>query len=113
MLIHVIDDDQIFTSILKRYLKGHEVHTFSNAITAISALEEELPDLIFLDILLDGPDGFTYLNEIASYADTNTIPIILISSLYRTMPKMPSYNIVAYLDKTRFTPEDIRRLCHA
>ena len=110
MLIHIIDDDQIFVSVLKRYLKGHEVRTFSNAIDAINALEKKIPDLIFLDILLDGPDGFTYLDEIASYSDTNAIPIVLMSSLYHTLPKMSSYNVIAYLDKTKFTPDDVKEI---
>ena len=113
MLIHIIDDDQIFASVLKRYLKGHEVRIFSNAISAISALEKEIPDLIFLDIMLDGPDGFTYLDEIASYSDTNSIPVVLISSLYHTLPEMSSYNVIAYLDKTVLKPNDVRRLVHA
>ena len=107
MLIHIIDDDRIFASILKRYLKNHVVHIFSDAITAVSALEKEVPDLIFLDIIFDGPDGFTYLDEIASYSDTNSIPVVLISSLYHTLPKMSSYNVIRYLDKASFQPSDI------
>ena len=110
MLIHLIDDDLVFSEILTRYLKPHQVQTFSNAIDAIQALEKNIPDLIFLDIMLDGPDGFTYLNEIASYTDTNTIPIVIISSLYHTLPKMSSYNILAYLDKSTFAPEDIQKI---
>ena len=110
MLIHIIDDDQIFASVLKRYLKGYEVRTFSNAIDAINALGMKIPDLIFLDILLDGPDGFTYLDEIASYSDTNSIPTVLISSLYHELPKLKDYNVIAYLDKTKFTPDDIKEI---
>lgn len=110
MLIHIIDDDQIFASVLKRYLKGYEVRTFSNAIDAINALEKKIPDLIFLDILLDGPDRFTYLDEIASYSDTNSIPTVLISSLYHELPKLKDYNVIAYLDKTKFTPDDIKEI---
>lgn len=110
LLIHLIDDDPIFRDIMRRYLKPHRVHGFGNSIDAIKKLEDELPDLIFLDLLLDGPDGFTYLNEIASYADTNQIPVVLVSSLYHTLPKMSSYNVIAYLDKTTFTPVDVKKL---
>lgn len=112
-LFHLIDDDPIFTEIFVRYLKKIApravTHVFRNALDAIDALSDELPDLIFLDILLSGPDGFTYLNEISSYADTNVIPVILISSLYHRLPKMSSYNVVAYLDKTAFTPDDVKK----
>ena len=37
--------------------------------------------MIFLDILLTGPDGFTFLNELISYSDTAKIPIVIVSSL--------------------------------
>ncbi len=110
MLIHLIDDDPLFLEVLSRYLKKHEVKCFKNAYEAILALEKSVPDLIFLDIVLDGPDGFTYLNEISSYADTNKVPVVLISSLYHTLPKMSSYNVVAYLDKTTFTPKDVQKI---
>lgn len=110
LLIHLLDDDLFFQDIIKRYLKPHAVHSFTNALDAIDALSDELPDLIILDILLDGPDGFTYLNEISSYADTNCIPVILISSLYHKLPKMSSYNVYAYLDKTTFTPDELQKI---
>ena len=110
MLVHVIDDDPTFLGIFKRYLKPHHVECFKNAIDAVAALEKTVPDLIFLDIMLDGPDGFTYLNEISSYADTVRVPVVLISSLYHSLPKMSSYNVIAYLDKTTFTPVDVQKI---
>ena len=116
MKIHIISSDPILTEVLARYLKKFvtkqklTVSTFPDVISAISSLEKNIPDLIFLDFLLDGPDGFTYLNEIASYSDTNKIPIVLISSLYHELPKMSSYSVIAYLDKTTFTPDDIQKV---
>ncbi len=110
MLIHIIDDDPIFAEIMARYCQPHQTRIFFDAVEAAQALDEEVPDLIFLDILLTGPDGFTYLNEIASYADTSRIPVVLISSLYHTLPKLSSYGVVAYLDKTSFKPKDVQQI---
>ncbi len=107
MLIHIIEDDQIFAEILGRYCYPHQVEIFHDTVSAIQALDDDVPNLIFLDILLDGPDGFTYLNEIVSYADTCLVPVVLISSLYRALPPLLDYNVVAYLDKTNFTPHDV------
>ena len=63
--------------------------------------------LIFLDILLDGPDGFTLLNELASYPDTCKIPIVIVSSLYLKESDLSSYNVVGILSKDSMTPGDI------
>ena len=85
-----------------------DVKIFSNAISAISALDESenLPSLIFLDVLLDGPDGFTLLHELASYSDTAKIPIVIVSSL--NLPSdLSAYGIRKVLDKSTMTPTDI------
>lgn len=87
--------------------KKCKIHKFTNAFAAINATLEVLPDIIFLDVLLDGPDGFTFLNEMMSYPDTAGIPTVLISSLYIKNIDLSSYNIIQVLDKTTFTPDDI------
>ena len=61
-MIFVIDDDEIMAECVARATKK-ETKIFHNAIEAMNALDDGLPELIFLDILLDGPDGFTFLNE--------------------------------------------------
>ena len=107
--IHIIDDDRLFASCLARHLRAYETRIFTNAIEAIAALNDETPPLIFLDILLDGPDGFTYLNELASYAETAKIPVVIISSL--NLPKnLSDYGVVKILNKSTLTPTDLQSL---
>ena len=107
--IHIIDDDRLFANCLARHLRTYETRIFTNAIEAIAALNDETPPLIFLDILLDGPDGFTYLNELASYAETAKIPVVIISSL--NLPKnLPDYGVVKILNKSTLTPADLQSL---
>ena len=107
--IHIIDDDRLFANCLARHLRAYETRIFTNAIEAISALNDETPPLIFLDILLDGPDGFTYLNELASYTETAKIPVVIISSL--NLPKnLPDYGVVKILNKSTLTPADVQSL---
>ena len=54
-MIFVIDDSREMAECIARATKA-KVKIFGNAIDAMDALGEGLPDLIFLDILLDGPD---------------------------------------------------------
>lgn len=108
-MIFVIDDDEIMAGLIARAVSPRPTRIFSNAFTAISALSDgKLPTLIFLDILLDGPDGFTFLNELASYADTVQIPIVVVSSLALRLKDLTSYGVVGVLSKETMTPDDIK-----
>lgn len=85
---------------------------FPDAISAMTEIERKLPDLILLDILLSGPDGFTLLNELGSYADTAEIPIIIVTSLNLSLRDLAHYNVAAVLDKSAMTPALIQKAVH-
>lgn len=109
MKAFIIDDDAVFSECLARYIGNSvEISRFSNAIEAVNALDEEVPDVIFLDVLLDGPDGFTFLNETASYSDTRKIPVVLVSSFDFSGKDLSDYGVVATLNKGAMTPEDVK-----
>ncbi|MDO4759795.1 MAG: response regulator [Candidatus Saccharibacteria bacterium] len=108
-MIFVIDDDDVMAECIARYCKGQKTRIFSNAIEAMNAIDDEKPDLIFLDILLDGPDGFTFLNELASYNDTAKIPIVIVSSLDFSNQDLSEYGVVGVVNKDTMLPEDIKK----
>lgn len=107
-MIFVIDDDEIMAECVAR-ATGRETKIFASAIEAMQALDERLPEMIFLDILLDGPDGFTFLNELVSYTDTAKIPVVIISSLDLSDKDLSGYGVVGVLDKAEMVPKDIKR----
>ena len=107
-MIYIIEDDLDFAKCLERYCDKENIKTFSNAIEAMNSIDKYFPDLIFLDILLSGPDGFTFLNELVSYSDTAKIPVVIISSLDLKNRPLESYGVVKVLDKTTMTPKDIK-----
>ncbi|MBR3254480.1 response regulator [Candidatus Saccharibacteria bacterium] len=107
-MIFVIDDDKIMTECIARACKK-PAKIFSNAIEAMDAISDgELPELIFLDILLDGPDGFTFLNELISYDDTAKIPIIIVSSLDLEGRDLSIYGVIGILNKEKMLPGEIK-----
>ena len=106
-MIFVIDDDEMMAECIARAVKKPS-KIFSNAIEAMNSLDQELPELIFLDILLDGPDGFTFLNELMSYTDTAKIPVVVVSSLDLSSYDLSAYGVVGILNKDTMTPEEIR-----
>lgn len=111
-LIYIIEDEPIMADCialgLDEQAKGeYQISTFNNAISAIEAMNDEVPDAILLDVLLGGPDGFTMLNELISYPDTARIPVVIMTSLKLQLSSLEHYGVVEILDKAKMTPEDI------
>ena len=106
-MIFVIDDNKVMAECIKKACKS-EALIFTNAIEAMQEIANGvIPDLIFLDILLDGPDGFTFLNELVSYDDTNKIPVVIVSSLDYSNHNLSDYGVVGYLNKDSMLPAEI------
>ena len=110
-LAYIIEDDEIMGELFSRYLKGIcETKVFHDAISEISYISTDKPDMIFLDILLTWPDGFTFLNEIVSYEDTSKIPVVITSSLDLKTENLKNYNVVKVLKKEELVPDDIKNI---
>lgn len=107
-MIYIIEDDKVFAGCLERYCRPESTKTFDNVIDAINSIDEQFPDLIFLDILLTGPDGFTLLNELASYQDTAQVPIVIVSSINLADRDLSAYGVVGILNKDTLTPKEIK-----
>lgn len=93
---------------LTRVLKDYTVRIFSNGIEAMAAIDQQIPDLILLDIILDGPSGFALIAELQSYTDTAAVPVIICSSVASELGEYAASQAVRVLDKTTMTPDDIR-----
>ena len=77
----VIDDSPTIVALLKRMLQQNrsEVLEAFDAETGIEIARREVPDLIFLDIVLPGMDGFNALRTLRRDPVTKEVPIIMIS----------------------------------
>ena len=107
-MIFVIDDDQIMAECIARAV-GREVRIFADGIEVMGEIAKGvLPEMIFLDILLSGPDGFTFLNEMISYTDLAEIPVVVVSSLDLSGQDLSSYGVVGILNKDTMTPKEIK-----
>ena len=113
MRILILEDDPAMAACFRLNLAALapdlDIATCSDAVAAISDLSAALPDLILLDVLLPGPDGFTFLNELASYSDTAAIPVILISSLDLRAQDLSHYGVRAIFSKDTLTPAALQR----
>jgi DNA-binding response OmpR family regulator len=77
--ITVIEDEPSISEVVSLYLRraGFQVQVYSDGLAAREALERKLPDLIVLDIMLPGLDGFSLTRELRDRSD---VPIILLTS---------------------------------
>ncbi len=110
--IYLLEDDPIMAKCLALGCRGARtpaprVQIFSDAISAVANLNQSLPDLILLDVMLNGPDGFTFLNELMSYSDTATIPVILVTSLELRANNLKHYGVREILSKETLTPASL------
>jgi len=80
--IFVIDDEKDIREILKVNLvsEGYTVTAFSSAAEAAKGFESEKPDLIILDIMMEGKDGFEFCREIRAKEKFKNIPVIFLSA---------------------------------
>lgn len=78
-----VDDDKFLSEIIARKLsvQGCVLFHATEGNEALRILEKEPLDLILLDILLSGIDGFEILKRIKSSEKTKHIPVILLSNL--------------------------------
>lgn len=106
-MIWVVDSDPVMAECVARAAGGAQV--YHNVIDAINGLAEGVPDLIFLEVVLTGPDGFALLNELMSYEDTMRVPVVLVTGLERLAGRdLTAYGVVGILDKATMRPEEIR-----
>ena len=75
----VIDDDEKLNNLLKDYLKqyGYSVISASHPDKGLKMIPQYTPDIIILDIMLPGMDGFEVCREIRKTMD---IPIIMLTA---------------------------------
>lgn len=111
-LIYIIEDEPIMADCIASAIMGVaedpvEIAVFNDGVSAMATMNEKLPDVVLLDVMLTGPDGFAFLNEMISYPDTAKIPVVLISSLDLSRRNLEHYGVKQVLDKAKMTPEDI------
>ena len=81
--ILIVDDNEMNREMLSRHLErqGHTIIEAENGIDALSTLEQHAVDIIILDIMMPGMNGYQVLERIKSDQNLRFIPVIMISAL--------------------------------
>jgi len=93
-MIYCVEDDRSIRELISYALKsnGFESAGFGDGRSFFAALEERLPSLILLDIMLPGEDGIEILKKLKASAKTRHIPVIMLTA------KSAEYDKVLGLD---------------
>ena len=112
--ILVIEDDQSALRFIGYTLEqeGYQVLTATNGLTGLRKAQSEAPDLIILDIMLPGIDGFEICHRLRAEPQTAQLPILMLSAKAQEIDKATGLNVGAndYLTKPADPSEIVSRV---
>ena len=99
--IVIVDDSKDLLEVLKFFLeeKGHQIETVSSYSDLISVIKTFSPDLIILDIYLQGEDGRQICKELRKYEATKYLCILMFSASSKALVNYKDYGADGYLEK--------------
>ena len=109
--ILIIEDDKFLRDLIAKKLKkeGFDISEAIDGEKGLKKTKTEKPDLVLLDLILPGIDGFEVLAEIKKDSALIKIPIIILSNLGQKddIERGMKLGAVDYLIKAHFTPGEI------
>ena len=112
--ILIVDDTPENLSILRKLLteKGYQVRPALNGEVALKAVQSQAPDLILLDIMMPGMDGYEVCKILKANEETSHIPVIFISALTEVETILQAFGVggVDYITKPFQSEEVLARV---
>jgi len=92
--ILVVDDDESILELVKINLElmGHDVLTAPDGIKGFALVKQELPDLVVLDVMMPGTDGYTVAQRIRQNPETKETPVLMLTALGMLQDKVQGFN---------------------
>ena len=106
-LVAVVEDEPSISEVVSLYLKraGYQVQLYADGLAAQAAFSKQVPDLIILDVMLPGMDGFALTRSLRDHSD---VPIILLTSRREESDRIAGLELGAddYVVKP-FSPQEL------
>lgn len=103
----ITDDDLHLRKLVRTYadLEGYQCEEAGSGPAALAALQQGHFDLVILDVMMPGPDGFETLAEIRK---TNQVPVIMLTARNEEYDKLLGFNLGVddYMPKP-FSPKEL------
>ncbi len=97
-IVLAIDDAELVHRLIKKHLQGEnlELHSATSCEEGFNKVIGLNPDLILLDIIMDGIDGFEFLKKLKQDPRTQNISVILISGLSESVDRETGFDMGAF-----------------
>lgn len=109
--ILIVEDDKFLRELIAQKLakEGYEVLTTIDGEEGITQIREKKPDLVLLDLILPGIDGFEVLSRMKADQNLAKIPVVILSNLGQKEEIERGFKLGAndYMIKAHFTPREI------
>src|SRR5205823_5081233 len=93
----VVDDEADILELIRVNLEldGHRVLTALGGEEALDRVDEEHPDLILLDVMMPGVDGWTVLGKIKNETDldVSSIPVLMVTARHAPEARADSHQV--------------------
>ncbi len=103
LIIMAIDDEPVNLKLMEAWLKplGHTVITASDGLGALDVILAKKPDLILLDVMMPGLNGYSTLSKIKENELISQIPVIMLTAVDFELNKTLAFQLgaCAYLTK--------------
>ena len=86
----VVDDEQDFVELISFNLKehGYRVLTANNGLDALFKARRSQPDVVILDLMMDGIDGYSVCEILRRQLSTRTMPVIMVTAASGQLPRL-------------------------
>jgi len=109
--ILVIEDDKFLRELVTQKLsrEGYDVQEAVDGEDGVRKAKEVKPDIILLDLILPGIDGFEVLVKIKEDSNLEGVPVVILSNLGQRddVERGLKLGAVDFLIKAHFTPGEI------
>ena len=106
----VVDDETDILELVAFNLERQQFHvlTADNGISAVQIAKEKLPDIIVLDLMLPGMDGFSVFKELRADPRTSGIPVLMLTAKGEVNDRISGLELGAddYVTKP-FSPKEL------
>lgn len=113
-LIYIVEDDKNIREIETYALRnsGYQIKDFECAAQFYAKMEEKLPNLILLDVMLPDEDGLNIVKKIRSNPESRKIPVIMVTAKTTELDKVKGLDMGAddYITKPFGVMELISRV---
>jgi CheY-like chemotaxis protein len=116
-VILVVDDEEEIRRVMRLTLTiaGYDVREAENGEKALESVHRNVPDLILLDVLMPGMDGFEVCRHLRAEPTTANIPILILSARTDAQSREEGFHAGAtkYLTKPISPPELLQHIVEA